>query len=65
MRLLIECVARGEEVILTYRGRDKAKIVPLEEAEPGAADELFGLWEDRTDLGDVEGHIDTLREGRG
>lgn len=64
MKLLIECVARGEEVIITYRGRDEAKIVPFKEIEAEAEDQLFGLWEDRQDLEDVEGYVDSLRAAR-
>lgn len=67
----MERVARGEEVILTYRGRDAARIVPVEERRPpfskadsAAIDELFGLWCDREDLPDVQAHVDHLRRSR-
>lgn len=69
MRQLMVRVARGEEVILTYRGRDAARIVPVEqpsatEGAPGAVEELFGLWRDREDLPDVEAYVDALRHSR-
>ena len=70
MRQLIARLARGEEVILTYRGRDAARIVPVEqppatEASSEAVDKLFGLWRDREDLPhDVEAYVDELRRSR-
>ncbi len=70
MRQLMARLARGEEVILTYRGRDAARIVPVEQPSTtqgasGAVDELFGLWRDREDLPhDVEAYVDELRRSR-
>ena len=68
MRQLMARLARGEEVILTYRGRDAARIVPVEqpsatEGASGAVEELFGLWRDR-DLPDVGAYVDELRRSR-
>lgn len=64
-RRLLDFVDRGEEVVLTYRGKARARLVSLE-GEPEAANalELFGIWRHRDDLADVEGHLDELRRAR-
>lgn len=54
---IISQVNNGQEIIITYRGKPSAKIVPIagrqninfEEIE----DELFGIWENREDMKDV------------
>ena len=63
---LLDSVDRGEEVILTYRGKARARVLALEDGGPPAAEkqELFGIWRDRDDLRDVERHVDRLREAR-
>jgi prevent-host-death family protein len=69
-RLLLDAVARGETVTITYRGRPSARVVPLEGAErtPHADrltdSELFGLWADRDDPPDVDAQVRVLRQGR-
>lgn len=64
-RRLLESVDRGEEVVLTYRGKARARLVSLEDG-PRAVQtlELFGIWRDRDDLEDVEHHVDELRKAR-
>jgi antitoxin (DNA-binding transcriptional repressor) of toxin-antitoxin stability system len=52
---------KGREVIVTYRGKAKAKIVPLTQKEE-KEDIAFGLWKDR-DL-DVEEYVRAQRRGR-
>ncbi len=62
---LLEAVDRGMEVIITYRGKARAKVVPLEgEPEPHRPNELFGIWRDYPETEDVQGYIDRLRERR-
>ncbi|NBC13361.1 MAG: type II toxin-antitoxin system prevent-host-death family antitoxin [Gammaproteobacteria bacterium] len=69
-RLLLDAVARGETVTITYRGRPSARVVPLEGAERTAHgdrltdSELFGLWADRDDLPGVDAQVRALRRGR-
>ena len=69
-RLLLDAVARGETVTITYRGRPSARVVPVEGSEQDAGaqrladSELFGLWADREDLPDVEPQVRALRQGR-
>ena len=45
---LLDAVSRGEEVIITYRGKPCAKLTPLKEIDKpeSQTDPLFGLWKD-------------------
>ncbi len=63
---LLESVSRGEEVIITFRGKPYAKLVPIKESKKNLRDtkELFGIWKDRTDLDDVNSYVRNLRKGR-
>jgi len=62
---LLDTVSRGEEVVITYRGKPCAKLVPFSEGEKAeAGDELFGLWKDREEVLDVDGYVRQLRKGR-
>ena len=63
---ILETVMRGEEVIITYRGKPSAKIVPVgnrnSEADP--QHKLFGIWADHDESKDVEKYIRRIRAGR-
>jgi prevent-host-death family protein len=63
---LLESVSRGEEVVITYRGKPYAKLVPFQKAEQNIekSDELFGMWKDRKDLKDINKYVRELRRGR-
>ncbi len=63
---LLESVARGEEVIITFRGKQCAKLVPMKQSKNNAEknDELFGIWKNRTDLKNVDLYVRELRKGR-
>ncbi|THB63386.1 MAG: type II toxin-antitoxin system prevent-host-death family antitoxin [Gammaproteobacteria bacterium] len=60
---LLNTVKRGEEVIITYRGKPCAKLVPIDD-ENIADDELFGMWRDNAEVDDVDGYVRNLRKGR-
>jgi prevent-host-death family protein len=63
---LLEAVERGEEVVITYRGEPRARLVPVDSARrkrPPRA-RLFGIWGDREDVEDVASYLDGLRESR-
>ncbi|MFN7096090.1 MAG: type II toxin-antitoxin system Phd/YefM family antitoxin [Gammaproteobacteria bacterium] len=60
---LLDAVNRGEEVIITSRGKGYAKLVPLA-AEATPENELFGLWKDNSKTMDVEGFIKKVRASR-
>lgn len=62
---IFERLEMGEEITVTYRGKAKAKLVPIGNTEKPvkkAANKLFGMWADRTD--DVDGYVRELRKGR-
>jgi prevent-host-death family protein len=67
---IISQVNNGQEITITYRGKACAKIIPikienrkninLEEID----NELFGMWEGREDMEDVEQYVRNMRKGR-
>lgn len=61
---LLAAVDRGEEVVITYRGRRRARLVPVAEDRPRAPlrNPAFGLWHDRVE--DVDTYVRGLRKGR-
>jgi prevent-host-death family protein len=63
VKALLDTVTRGEEVIITYRGKPIAKLIPFED-ELGSEDELFGIWGDHPQSEDVNAYIRTIRKGR-
>ncbi|MEA2103370.1 MAG: type II toxin-antitoxin system prevent-host-death family antitoxin [Candidatus Cloacimonadota bacterium] len=64
---LINSVNRGEEVVITYRGKPCAKLVPYEELKnknKKKKNELFGMWKDNDMIENVDEHVRNLRKGR-
>jgi prevent-host-death family protein len=62
---LIDSVNRGEEVIITFRGKPCAKLVPYQEIKKQTGkNELFGIWKDNDIVQDVDEHVRNLRKGR-
>ena len=63
---LLESVPRGEEVIITFRGKPFAKLVTIKESKKNIQDtkELFGIWKDRSDLKDVPSYVRKIRKER-
>ena len=63
---LLESVSRGEEVIITFRGKPCAKLVSIKESvkKSNETNELFGIWKDRTDLENVNSYIRNIRKER-
>jgi antitoxin (DNA-binding transcriptional repressor) of toxin-antitoxin stability system len=67
-RELLAATDRGQEVIITYRGRVRARLVPHVEDEQQSngsreRNPLFGLWRDRDDVS-VDEWVRTMRRGR-
>jgi len=64
---LLDTARRGEEVVITYRGKPYAKLVPVA-GEIGLTqnlgNHLFGLWADNSEVNDVEAYVDSARESR-
>ena len=62
---LIETVSRGEEVIITFRGKPCAKLVPFEEKKnKEIKHELFGMWQDHEQTKNIDEYVRNLRKGR-
>jgi prevent-host-death family protein len=63
---LLNTVKRGEEVVITYRGKACAKLVPIEEENEQilAPNELFGIWKDNEQVKDVENYVRSIRRDR-
>ena len=62
---LIDSVNRGEEVIITFRGKPCAKLVPYQEIKKQTGkNELFGIWKDNASVQDVDEYVRDLRKGR-
>ena len=63
---LLDTVNRGEEVVITFRGRPCAKLVPYKEkSEENIQNKLFGIWKDSDIVQDVDEYVRGLRRGRG
>lgn len=61
---ILAAIERGEEVLITYRGKEKARIVPVSNRTANADQEeegLFGIWKDNETVDDVHAYIDDLR----
>jgi prevent-host-death family protein len=62
---LLDTVNRGEEVVITFRGKPRAKLIPYtEEREKVINNELFGIWKDNDEIQDVDEYVRALRRGR-
>jgi prevent-host-death family protein len=62
---LLDTVDRGEEVVITYRGKPCAKLVPYLGAERKTAkNDLYGIWRDNEATQNVEEFVRKLRKGR-
>lgn len=58
---LFDALGKKEEIIITYRGKAKAKLVGL--TEPSRKEDIaFGIWSDRKE--DVDTTVRKLRKGR-
>jgi prevent-host-death family protein len=66
---LLDAVSRGEDVVITFRGKPCARLVPYEKTDKPITvgnndDDLFGIWADRNDLESVDEYVESLRKGR-
>ena len=62
---LLDTVSRGEEVVITLRGKPCAKLVPYaEETSAPTKTELFGIWRDNAATQDVDTYLRGLRKRR-
>ena len=65
---LLDAVSRGEDVVITFRGKPCARLVPYEKSDKPTVlddkDDLFGIWADRIDIESVEEYVQNLRKAR-
>lgn len=62
---ILNTVSRGEEVVITYRGKPCARIVPYQETKDNAyQDTLFGMWGDNEAIENVNDYVRRLRQAR-
>ncbi len=63
---LLESVDCGEEVIITYHGKPRAKLVPINKKNMVVREEqeIFGIWKDNDAVKDVDKYVRDLRKGR-
>ncbi len=65
---IIEKVSNGQEVVVTFRGKALARIVPMADhnksIDEKEKEELFGLWKNHEDIENVEKYVRKMRKGR-
>ena len=64
---IISQAENGQEITITFRGKPRAKIVPLggrKSVVEQAESELFGIWKDRNDIVSTDQYVRNLRKGR-
>ncbi len=64
---LLDTARRGEEVLITYRGKPYAKLVPVAgeiDLAANLGNQAFGMWADNTDIDNIEAYVDRARESR-
>jgi prevent-host-death family protein len=60
---ILDTVSRGEEVIIIFRGKPCAKLVPVE-SKSNKENNLFGIWKDNKNINNVKKHVRKIRKGR-
>lgn len=61
---LLDLVDLHEEVIITYRGKPRAKLVLISDESTEEENPVLGMWDDRDDMDDVAETARSLRRGR-
>ncbi len=69
MREVLAAIDRGESVTITYRGKPRALMTPVEQAKrrptvPIEEDPAFGMWKDREDTRDAQAYVREMRRPR-
>jgi antitoxin (DNA-binding transcriptional repressor) of toxin-antitoxin stability system len=60
--MLFDVLSKGEEILITYRGKAKAKLISYDEETQEKSDDIFGLWKDRDE--DINRLVRDMRKGR-
>jgi prevent-host-death family protein len=61
---ILECVRRGDEVVITLRGESIAVMKPVKCAEKQFNPVGFAIWKDRKDIQDVTRWLEERRKER-
>ncbi len=61
---LLDTVKRGEEVVITFRGKPCAKLIPFEASKKTSKNDFFGIWKDDERAKNVDDYVRGLRKGR-
>ena len=63
---IIDHVVGGQEVTITFRGKELAKIVPLDKKRKvvDSEESIFGMWKEHKGGISVEDTVRGLRKGR-
>jgi antitoxin (DNA-binding transcriptional repressor) of toxin-antitoxin stability system len=67
MKHVLKAIERGETIIVLYRGKPIARILPLDRKRTDVnllMHPAYGMWKDRKDLRDVSGYVRKLRQAR-
>lgn len=60
---VLSATGRGEDVIITYRGKPTARLVPIDENRAKGRNPGFGIWADHQEL-DVNQQVRNMRQRR-
>jgi len=61
--MLFDILSKGEDVLITYRGKAKAKLIAYNQlSNDKKTDTIFGMWQDREE--DVDTMVRNMRKGR-
>lgn len=63
---LLRAVERGSEVTITYRGKPRARLVPVSKPTRRRFEQspAFGLWKGHRAVRDVQKYVDKVRRSR-
>ena len=67
MKDVKSAISRWEHVVLTYRGRKFAIMIPFEEEKKKFKAQnhpAFGMWADREDMADPVAYVEKIRQPR-
>jgi antitoxin (DNA-binding transcriptional repressor) of toxin-antitoxin stability system len=67
MKDVLKALDRGEPVTVLYRGKEKARLVPIASEKPKMKVEdhpACGMWKDREDMKDPAAWVRALRSKR-
>ncbi len=64
---LLEAIERRDEVVLSRRGCEVARVVPIDQVQqtlPVTSHAAFGIWADQDGLADPSEWVQKIRRGR-